>query len=184
MFSATKESKLLTENTIVNTFQKFVTFESADVIQFKMRKKSQGLELHWGSSFLADKWPVGRRKRIQSWSQLGSRLQLLLPGPWSILRYSMCSATWNLSFSLSATRNESKNHSQFFFFFFLSHFLFSLHYCQQQGFTMALINFAGPVEKEPTPLATSFLIQVASINSQTGEHITRKSVLATSCKIN
>lgn len=122
MFSATKESKLLTENTIVNTFQKFVTFESADVIQFKMRKKSQGLELHWGSSFLADKWPVGRRKRIQSWSQLGSRLQLLLPAPWSILRYSMCSATWNLSFSLSATRNESKNHSQFFFFFFFKSF--------------------------------------------------------------
>lgn len=88
-------------------------------------------------------------------------------------------------FSLPATSNEYKNQSGFFcvfFFFFISHLLFSLYYFQQQRFAMALINFTDSVEKGPTLLATSFLIKVASINSQIGEHITRKSDLATSCK--
>lgn len=43
MFSATKASKLLIENTrLVKSFQRLVSLEAADVIQFQMCRKMQG----------------------------------------------------------------------------------------------------------------------------------------------
>lgn len=66
MFSETKTSKLLIEKALVaKSFQSLINLEAADVIQFQTCTKSQGFEIHRGSSFLAGKWPIGW-ERIQS----------------------------------------------------------------------------------------------------------------------
>jgi len=48
----------------VKSFQRLVSLEAADVIQFQTHTKSQGFEMHWGSSFLAHKWTIGGWERI------------------------------------------------------------------------------------------------------------------------
>lgn len=47
MFSATKAPKLLMENTfLVKSFQRLVSLEAADVIQFQTCTETQGFEIH------------------------------------------------------------------------------------------------------------------------------------------
>lgn len=113
------------------------------------------------------------RENSQSWSSLGSLLWLLLPGPWSIFCYSKCSNSSNLSFPLPATRNESG-------FFFSLVVTYSLCITAKAGMCNGPNAFCKFGWKGANSLSYFISIQVASISSQAGEHITRKSDLATS----